>query len=257
MKRILFSTASKCLSGCSYCFAQWESYDSQPLFIESNGQEDYEIIYPCCDGEFFKDSENIEGLEHYVFNKNSPIIISFSTKNDISNLTLKRISKLNERLVAQNKGFIKISTSITNISMISELEPFTISYIKRIELLKKIYENGIPTSLVLKPILPFICEEEYHKIIDDSLKYTRLILIGDLYVNKNTDFYDKYVRHYSYEQRLVNWLDSRPVWNVIESSKIKHNLISYIESKSALSFENDIDLLKYIHNVQILNQEGA
>ncbi|GAI01245.1 unnamed protein product, partial [marine sediment metagenome] len=104
-------------------------------------------------------------------------IISFSTKAKMNNNVIEKINLINQNLTNKNKGFIKVSVSITNKSMIDELEPFASSFEERIETLKLLNKYKIPNSVILKPILPFIDVEEYQEIINKASKYLRFLLV--------------------------------------------------------------------------------
>lgn len=161
MKRIMFSASKQCPLGCKYCFAKWDNYPKQlSCNNELNFNKTVNIVYPCCDGEFFLDENWFSFLEGIINKVKKRTIISISTKLIITEDIIKKIADLNKRLLDKRLGFIKIAISISNRSKIQEIEPGTSTFEDRLNSLKLLSKYNIQRSVTLKPILPFITKED-------------------------------------------------------------------------------------------------
>lgn len=243
INRYFYSGMQPCSGNCKYCFAKWKPEYNKPNSFsidDINTIQENVIIYPTCESDFFDQPqswvENI--LEQFLFEKKT-IIISISTKTNVPFQKLLLIKDL----ISQGLR-IKISISFTTKYSISEIEPNTTSYIERINTLTKISEYGIPTSINLKPLLPFISFNEYCEIIDDTFQYAQIYMIGDLYVNKKDAFFKQYIEgKYCTKLRPVNWVSGMPSWHVVED-KIKNAQIEeYIENKGGHCFISDAQVI--------------
>jgi len=241
MNRKLLSSKIKCPNGCKYCFANFREYFNK---TQIGIEEEIDIIYPSCDSELF-----LSEIEGFLVNQKHIKIISLSTKNIISQENLCRIKELNETILKNRNGFIKLSVSFTCKNMVSIIEPRCATYNQRIELLSKISSIDIPTSVIFKPILPFIPVEEYYEIITDTMMYSNLYLIGGLYFEKNSKFNEEHtLSQYLTENREINWLEHKPIWAYIPSTDIIDKIKSRINEFNLQAFDSDISLIQTIYN---------
>ncbi len=245
--RILYSASSPCRAGCKYCFAKWRDiYPGQPTLGEINPEKDEKkaIIYPCCDGEFFDQHNLVKMVEEYAQSMEK-VYVSISTKQHMTEKNLYELVQLNNDLITANKGFVKFSISISNKTMLDEIEPGTMPYSERLGLAKCISETGIPNSLTLKPILPFISEDEYFEIIDDFSLYFRHILVGGLYVNQNSDFFLKYIAgKWDATPRSVEWITDAPKWDYIADESKISAIRDFSSNRNLHVYDSDTDLIK-------------
>lgn len=243
--RKLYSAYSHCNAGCKYCFTKWNGvYSEQPLFGVEHLCEKEAVVYPCCDGEFF-DQHNYLGIAKSMMENMDKIYFSISTKGVVDDQRLEALVELNKLLSSQNKGFVKFSVSISNKSRIEEIEPGTIPYLDRLEIAKRITNAGIPSSVTLKPILPFISNKEYYEIIEDFSKVTNRVLVGGLYVCPNTKFYQDYIKEqYPTERREVRWLTNKPIWEYVSVPQKIDQIKQFATSLGLQSFDSDIDVVK-------------
>lgn len=241
MKRVFLSfNEYKCTNQCRYCFDNWD--------IEKNNfdiLEDYHedvVIYPYCNNDIIDSSETLTYLKECIsIQSGDRVIISISTKNDLSSNFLEQIKGIN------NKGFVKISVSLTNKNMIDKIENKAASYSTRLDLLKKLKALGIPTSVILKPILPFISLEEYYEIIEDVKDFVENFVLGDLYVKENDDFYKSYIHDkYNINKRNVSWLKNEPSWLIVESLEKRTKIQEYLKEKGIEFYLSDIDHINKI-----------
>lgn len=252
MKRKLYSTRKVCSNKCSYCFATFKQFDKQEFFSNNKLDLGFEVIYPSCDGELIFDDSLIDYIVRSKLVKNDTII-SISTKRTIPTTVLNKINKINSELLFHGKGFIKISVSITNKSRISELEGNCAEYKDRIELLAQLKRLNIPSSVIIKPILPFIELEEYFEIIRDIKEYENNVLIGGLYVDNNSPFFKRYIQNqYSVTIKDVKWMNGDPMWHFVDDSERQEIIKEYLVDNCFNVFDNDMELIsslkKNIHS---------
>lgn len=237
------STKVPCTNNCLYCFSKWNYYKQHKTYDQIVLDEDkINIIYPCCDGEFFLNSNWYDWLLQMAINKNK-IIISFSTKNNIDDSSIVKISNINNYLIKNKQGFIKISIPLVTKHRLNEIEKNTSDYNERMRNLWKISQSNIATSVNIRPILPFISESEYIDIINDTSLYTNYYLIGDLYFDYKSDFYNKYLKSYKYTNKKVHWAYDDPIWNVIESKLKKEKIEHHIEKNKLKYSTSDVNIL--------------
>lgn len=244
--RKLFSANIPCEAGCRYCFAKWSDYGHQPdlKFESEHVDSDRIVLYPCCDGDFFEQDEAIESIKPYT-EAYERVYVSLSSKIKPTDKKIMQLLGLNEWLMKRDKGFVKFAVSISNRSMLEELEPATMSYGERVELAGYIHSLGIPLSLTIKPVLPFITEEEYGSIMRDFSPYLDSVLIGGLYINKKSDFYARYIRDkYVCTKRKVEWLINHPEWDYVEDTGKMEKIKTLAKDLGLRVFDSDVALIK-------------
>ena len=238
MKRVFIHSNKKCEKKCTYCFSKWDDY-----IHPQNYKDDFDDViafYPTCDSDFQIDW-NICDQILTKYNHNKTIIFSFSCKGETSDDSISDLIRLNSKI---RKGYAKLSVVFTSKFSINEIEPDTADYEYRINLLKKLKKLGIKTSVVLKPILPFVDIKEYYEIIDDT-SFVNCFLTGGLYVNTGNEFYKKYIDNkYTCIDRMVSWCNNS-VWKYIEDNRIEE-INNYIKQKGCYQFDSDEYLLEYL-----------
>lgn len=247
--RKLYSATAHCNAGCKYCFTKWDDmYSEQLPFGMERLCSKEAIVYPCCDGEFF-DQENYITIAESMMNEMDKIYFSISTKSPVTDQMLFEITKLNKLLLSESKGFVKFSISISNKTRIEEIEPGTIPYPDRLKTARRIVDADIPCSLTLKPILPFITNDEYFEVIDDFSPVIKRILIGGLYVCPNTKFYKEYIEgKFDSEKREVMWLENRPIWDYVYDAQKVESIRKYASQLGLQMFDSDIEVMKSFIN---------
>lgn len=243
--RKLYSAIAHCNAGCKYCFTKWDHMYSEqlPFGVERLCSREA-IVYPCCDGEFF-DQKNYIDIAESMMDEMDKIYFSISTKSLVTDQMLFAISKLNELLRSKDKGFVKFSISISNKARINEIEPGTIAYPDRLKIAYRLIDAGIPCSLTLKPILPFIPNDEYFEVLDDFSPVIKRILIGGLYVCPNTKFYKEYIEgKFDSEKREVMWLENRPTWDYVCDPQKMDQIKKYSAQLGLQMFESDTEVIK-------------
>lgn len=231
-----------CPYKCQYCFAKLDDYEPRFASSADSGKKPL-LLYPSCDGEFLMGRDAIMRLERLRAGITSYTIITFSTKGLVSDEVMRAISNVNHDLLKNDIGFIKFTVSLTNKYRVTELEPLTSKYKDRIDVLRRADDLDIPTSVTIKPILPFISSTEYLEIIDDTMPFVGAYLLGDLYISENSPFYEQYIKgKYDFIKRPVAWLAYEPGWVVIECALTKNRLREEITSRGGVVFDSDIDV---------------
>lgn len=250
--RVLLSTNIPCKSGCKYCFAKWDSYkplDKLPLAQMKVDKESL-ILYPCCDGDCFYQTELAQRVEQLASDFQQ-VYVSISSKTFPSDEQIVQWRNLHQELVMNKKGFLKFAISISNRSMLDEIEPGTMPYEDRLKLTQIIKGIEIPLSLTLKPVLPFIAEKEYRAILADFRPYIKNVLIGGLYADKTTDFYARYLTAYRSTKRKVSWIPGSPEWEYIEDATLIDKIKEDAEHLDMQVFFSDRDLIESIAGEQL------
>ena len=199
-----------CEFGCKYC----DSALDETIYIKTNAiQLLEEEIEKIEEGTIIVGSvhDPYQGIEkEYEITRNLLKIIkqhNFSchilTK---SNLVLRDIDILSKI----NNCVVTISTTTLNESISNVFEMKVPLPAKRLQIIKKLSENNIKTGLAIMPVLPFIVEEEFEKIIKvaskngaDYVLHKHLELKGDqksIFLKTlekfNPNLIDKYVELY-------------------------------------------------------------
>lgn len=243
MKRIFLHSEDKCKSQCAYCFAKWDDLYVPPVNKEIDCEENVLVYYPTCDTDFSL-NPNIYKEIISAYNNEKSLIFSFSTKNTISSTDIEKLIDLNNEI---RHGFVKVSVSFTTKYRIDEIENNTSSYEERIDLLRTLKQKGIKTSVILKPILPFIDNNEYFEILDDT-KFINNYLIGGLYINSNNAFYLNYIQNnYLIANKKVKWCNEA-VWKYYEDKEKMNKIMEHIANNGGECFSSDesflLDVLK-------------
>lgn len=249
MKRILLSDYRQCPFNCKYCFAKWKDYQFQPLYREVAANtrilRGIDVICPACDSDLFAFEDAVEVLADLsVLRK----IISLSTKARMRESTLKRISRLNKELMRYG-CFIKISVPISCLYSRNSIEEGTASFQERLENLKLLKKYAIPSSVLLKPLLPFVPHDEYGRIIDETSRYAACYLLGGLYVDDGSGFYVEHIKgDYDTEVvcRKVNWIGSKPTWRYIDLPQKRNHIQRCLMNKGKLVFHGDLELIEHL-----------
>lgn len=246
MRRFL-SADIPCKAGCRYCFAKWNDiYHGQSLsgMDKENVDSEQIILYPCCDGDFFDQHELTDTVRRFS-KSHKKVYVSLSGKVKPDDRQIKQLLLLNKRLKEENRGFVKFAVSLSCRSMIDEIEPGTMSYEERTELAGYIHDSGLPLSLTIKPVLPFVSAEEYVSILEDFRPYLQYVLTGGLYIDRTSDFYIHYLqKNYACTKRKVTWLPDHPDWDYVEDRELMEKINFSARKLGMRVFDSDIEVIK-------------
>jgi DNA repair photolyase len=250
LARTLCASARACRFGCLYCFAKFDEFAPNhplPKFSDDQVRED-DIIYPTCDGEFFTDAEAMSELENLVSSTRDSIRVSISVKAPIGKRQASFLRSLNDRLASAGRGLIKCSISLSTKYRVEEYEPKTPSYLHRLRALTTLADQQVPTSVNLKPILPFVSEAEYREIVEDTAPYTGAYLVGGLYISPTSEFGKKIKSQYPslITRRPVDWLPNRPIWEYCENPEQLESVRQSIDASGRQAFDTDVLVVNYL-----------
>lgn len=250
MERHFFTTKYNCPNKCQYCFETFNDYPfSEISYVEIENLDNC-IIYPACNTELLCIDKLNAFFEDYISKSKHFNIFSFSTKNKIKESDSSSIAKINNRLKEKNIGEIKISISLSNKHKINEIEQNSAIYEERLSLAKKLCQNGIKTTVIIKPILPFISVDEYKEIINDFVSIGVCHFVtGNLYFQENTPFFEKYIKGkgYNVTSKNIHWIKNTPTWQYIDSNNTIQELSEYINSLNGFHYNSDKELLEDIY----------
>ena len=244
--RKFLSAGIPCEAGCKYCFAKWVNYKQQPAigFEQETIDSDQIILYPCCDGDFFNQIDLVDIIKQFS-ESHTKVYVSLSSKIWPTENQINQLVGLNEWLAKTNKGFVKFAISLSNRSMLDEIEPATMSYEQRIELANYINSIDLPLSLTIKPVLPFIPKDEYASILEDFSPFLNHVLIGGLYINKSSCFYRDYLQNdYVYTKRRVTWMPNHPAWDYVEDAELMEEIKTFAQKLNMKVFTSDSAVVK-------------
>ncbi len=199
------------------------------------------FIYPICDSEISYQSENyLDSLLEMLGKQKGYKVISISTKCNWSDEKLLKLQTFNK--IHAGEKIIKLSISFSRKNELDKFEPNAISYSDRISLLKKLKNYSIPTVVLIKPILPFVAYEEYKSLIDDCINICKDFVLGPLYVDKQSKFYNKFIyQKYQVEEKYCEWLKSIAL--CVKSPNYE-KIKSYIINSGGTCYDSDAEFLE-------------
>jgi DNA repair photolyase len=253
-KRILTSVGGKCPLGCIYCFVENEKYSPLPKIdkveVEKDilsGLEDADIIQPSADVEFFLAPNFFATLEKLV---NYGKSISFATKSKVPPELAAKLVNYHNKLL-ESGAILQIAVTITRLKDWQEIEHFAPSPQSRIESLKNLYDCGIPTTVAIRPMLPFTQPEEIEEIVRLTYKYTYGYLSGPIYLTPQIKAYMAAKgMNYDSEVQVVGWLPDNPKMEVILSSHLENHLSACASQWGLPLFSSNIEAVQKLTRMQ-------
>lgn len=244
--RILVGTGSdSCPFGCSYCFARFTQYRKSDsfaaLFTNFRDLPPADFLYPDCDGDLFASKSWFEVLGRLA---GMPYSISLSTKDHLSTAQVEAALELQEHLRRRGK-FLKIGVSFSTKNSVDDIEPKTPRYDLRLASLKQLAAFGIPTALVLRPLLPEVSTAEYREILVDAKEFTDYVLLGEEWLDSQDPrpLLGEARGLARIEPSRVRWLEGSPKW-VKRGIQGRTAELSEIASMLGLKpFDSDLDLM--------------
>jgi len=244
-KRIIASIGNaKCPLGCTYCFVDSVNYRGLPRAdsaesIWTDIDQDVEILQPAADVELFLVPNWLGILTKLARLKRS---ISFATKYKLSDYKARILGRINAEL-NKDGAILNVAVSITNMGdSWKEVELRTPSPAERVQTLANLFRNGIPTTVAIRPMLPYLTTADIDTIVDATKEYTHGYLSGPLYLTEEIKSYLR-ARGCSYETivKEVAWLPDRPLMEVIESPDLERYLVAKAKRHGLPVFANNVD----------------
>jgi DNA repair photolyase len=223
MNRLFLTVhAKRCAFGCSYCFAEFSQYDVPPALEEvERGEVDLsevDVVYPACDVDLFA----MRGRWADVMERSVRLgrSISVSTK---AALTVEQVDALGmwSQQMRERGRVLKVGVSASTMSRCDEIEPRAALWHERLTVLRQLADVGVPTCLVLKPLLADISLDEYRHMLDQASTHADAVVIGDEYVDDERDRrrQSQADLNGSLGSRRVRWLNGQPRWLVREAGE--------------------------------------
>lgn len=249
--RTMLTGTNACGAGCAYCFASMPEYSGQNAInaekVSMRGMSG--LIYPICDSEIAYNLPLLERIVEDCRESSMPQFISISSKLLLSDTVISQLSEANRRLSLRG-GFLKLaaSFSVAGAQLRNEYETGSSSLEKRLSNLRRARSLGVPVSVTIKPLLPWIDIAEYEEIISASISTTNLFTIGGLYLSETTPFGRKVLDQYKHlaVDRVVDWLPKRPFWKYVEDPSQIESVKLRISSHGGRSFDSDSSLIQQI-----------
>lgn len=250
MENRLYATVrtKTCPYRCIYCFATNPNYKSgKDLTSVSDKElkalaENNDILQPACDSELLLYPNWKELLTRMALLKKS---ISFATKMEIKDEDIEFLKQINQKLNEFGE-ILNVGVTIIKWDSYKEIEPCAPSPEKRIQTLKKLYENGIGCSLIIRPLFPDSSFSDLKKIVDRSQAFCYGYLIGPLYANDSVLQYLKQ-RNVSYilERKSPDW-NQKKALSVIKTPELERELEKYIIHFNKKFFRSNSECVSFI-----------
>ena len=244
-----------CTHGCIYCDSRSKCYQINHDFADIEVKEDApsqldtELSMkrkPCMIGtgsmtdpynHVEKEIEYTRKCLEVILKHHCGVVIQ--TKSD---LILRDIDLINE-INKDSKAVVEITLTTANDELCKRIEPNVCPTSKRVEILRKCKELGIPTVVWLCPFLPFINdnEENINKLmdvcIDNDVKGVLFFGVGLTLREGNREYFyecldkefpelkDKYIKQYGNKYEVSS--DKNDVLSKIIVDKCKKHNIMY------------------------------
>lgn len=245
-----------CKFGCLYCFTREPNYQRCPRFDILRTKDlvntslASRIVQPACDTEFLTIDSWKDYLDELISTNK---IISFATKSDINAEDLQFFKEINEILITNGK-ILHIGITIVRLKDWKEIEPHAPSPSSRIKTLRKLWDSGIPTIVLIRPLMPMLTTSEIDEIVEKTYRFCHGYLSGPLYL---TPPFEKYLKKkkikFSTTERIATWQLENPVLRIIESPDLENYLYHAVKKKGRLLFDNNVEAA--IYSSSILKQE--
>jgi len=242
--RIIGTAGEKgCKYRCVYCFTREPDYKRSPRFDILRTRDlvriscSSQVIQPVCDTELLL----TPGWKNYIDELVSTgKIISFATKSEIEGDNIEFLKGINEILMS-NKKVLHVGITIVKLVGWKEIEPNAPSPEARIATLRRLWENGIPTTVLVRPIIPTLTKHEIKEIVEKTYRFCHGYLAGPLYLTPAVEQYlnQKNIK-YLVTERIATWQKTKPKLRVIECSELEEELRINAELKGRRLFENNV-----------------
>lgn len=248
-----------CPYSCAFCyvksgFMKYRKLEIKDIieFLKKN-KEKYNIVYISGDTDSFappRTEKAIELLEE--ISKNIDTDITFTTRTIFSEENLKKLKYINEYMKNKNCKLIA-SISISRLYSASYIEPYPIpSPEERIEMLKRLKENGLHTILATRPFLPIITSDEYIEIIKKSQNYVDAV-IGEIWyadeklVNDVCKDFD--IKKESFVDKTMDFDDNDKTWKCYEAKETIEKVTQFCKQNQIPFFMRSYPAIEYIRSI--------
>ena len=244
LSRVLLTIDGRpCPFGCRYCFTRFSQYEA-PLTLAAVEADpsllgDAAVLYPACDVDLFARRDALEVVERTARLGRS---ISISTKARIRPSVVEALGAVSARLAGEGR-VLKVAVSISAKARAAEIEPHTPAYRFRLATLAALASAGVPTALVLRPLLPDVPIGEYEEILEDARGLATAVLVGDEYVDRDPERRRPIAGDDPLATRAVNWAAGRPTWPVRDQAARAEHLTQAARTLGLRVYASDLELM--------------
>lgn len=250
----LLGTAGRkgCTFGCLYCFTREPGYQRCPRLDILRTRDlvsssiSSEVVQPACDTEFLLLADWRNYLDELI---SVGKIISFATKADIDGDDLQSLSEVNKILMASGK-VLHIGVTIVRLRDWKDIEPHAPSPLARIASLRRLWEAGIPTTVLMRPMMPTVTVDEIDELVDRTYRFCYGYLSGPLYL---TPAMEEYMRRknqpFTVTERIATWQEGQPRLRIAECLDLEDHLRKAAESKGRRLFDSNLEAAVYSNDV--------
>lgn len=251
-----------CPYSCAFCYVKSEfmKYKTMEInniikFLQDNKGK-YDIIYISGDTDSFAPPRTDKAIE--LVEKISNCIdvdITFTTRTIFNENDLKKLKNINENMKLKNRRLIA-SISISRLYSADYIEPHPIpTPEQRIEMLKKLKEEGLYTILATRPFLPIIDANDYIEIIEKSKNYIDVVLGETWYADERLIkdvCRDIDITKINFIEKTMDFDDNNYVWKCYEAKEIVEKVTKYCNDNNIPFYMRSRPAIEYIRNSKIL-----
>jgi len=240
-----------CKLGCLYCFTRDADYERAKRLDELRTRdlldetEDADVVQPLCDTEFLLLPDWKNYLDELISTNK---IISFATKAVASEDDVRVLGKLNEVLM-HNGRFLHVGVTIVKLRDWQGIEPKAPSPEQRVQTLRRLWEVGVPTNVLVRPMMPFTTLDELEELTDRTYRFCHGYVSGPLYLTPAMKTYLAR-KHLSFPTtaRTANWLTGSPTKEAIESPELEKALAQFAEVRGRQLFPGNVEAINAIRD---------
>jgi len=250
----LFGTAGRkgCRFGCLYCFTREADYKRCPRLDILRTRDmvsaslSSQVVQPACDTELLHLTNWRDYLDELV---SAGKIISFATKVDISSDDLQSLSEVNKILMASGK-VLHMGVTIVRLRDWEDIEPRAPSPFARIASLRRLWETGIPTTVLMRPMIPMVTFGEIDELVDRTYRFCYGYLSGPLYLTQMMEEYmHSKKQRFTVSEKAATWQKGQPYLRIVECDELEKHLRHAAESKGRKLFDNNVEAALYSNEV--------
>ena len=248
-----------CPYSCAFCYVKSGFVKYPNLNIDEiiswliDNKNKYNIIYISGDTDSFAPPRTNKALELLEeISKNIDVDITFTTRTLFSDDDILRLKNISDSM--KEKGYKLIaSISISRLYSCGFIEPLPIPLPeKRIELLKKLKENGLYTMLAVRPFLPIINANEYIEIISKCEDFTDAVL-GEVWYADDSLIdavcKDINITKIPFVDKEMDFDKGNKTWKCYEAKDIIEKVSKYCKDNNINFYMRSYPAIEYIRSL--------
>lgn len=245
-----------CPYDCAFCyvksgFMKYAKMEIEDIidFLKTNKGK-YDIVYISGDTDSFAPPRTDKAIELVKrISKCIDVDIMFTTRTIFNKESLKTLKDINNYMKAKKQRLIA-SISISRLFSANHIEPYPIpSPEERIEMIKKLKENGLYTILATRPFLPIISADEYIKIIEKSKNYIDVVLGEIWYADEKLirDVCKEFdVTKINFVEKNMDFDDNEKIWKCYEAKETVKKVTKYCKENGIPFYMRSQPAIEYI-----------